>query len=183
MPRKQPQPEFFRDGDKYIALTGECPKDFPGFLFICFRGDEPGSVNEDVISKPDASNLDRIEGADVPDDWAEAFEKAGVKVPRPVATGDVTFINEPEIEPEIERPARRRPRKRRNSKEAGELFHGHMAAGIDPWTAAAASGYEFGEEDETDNEPLQLRFTAAEVVAYIFLFWAFCGWAIGNILQ
>ena len=67
----------------------------------------------------------------------------------------------------------------RNTTEASELWVGHMAAGLDPFTAAAASGYEFGDNDE----PLRLNFTFAEVVGYTLAFWAFTIWFFGKFIK
>lgn len=148
--------EFRRDGNKYIALTGECPKGFKGILFVCYRGSTPGSVKEDVIEKTKLGQLETVEGADVPDDWAAAFEGAGVSVPRPVATADV-------VEP-------RKSRKQR--QEEYELFHGHMAAGCDMITAWAASGVDLADDvPDSDAEPFQFKLNFAHFLGIIAVAW------------
>lgn len=126
---KKRQLEFYRDGDRYVATTGECPQGFKDFLFLTLVGETPESVTETCYQGDQFTKLTQIEGADVPDDWAEAFEKLGVTVPR----------FEPEPEPEPEPPKQRRRHEPVVSEDEQEFLM-HLAAGTDMLTAASVSG-------------------------------------------
>lgn len=91
MSRKLKQ-EYFRDGDKYVALTGESPTQFKGLMFAAFVGNNPGSIIETCLMHNQLEKMTRIEGADVPDAWADAFRAKGFVIVKP----------EPEPEPELE---------------------------------------------------------------------------------
>lgn len=133
MARKKKQLEFYRDGDKYLVLTGESPKDFKDFLFICFKGDTPASVKEDVVTRDDLPKLTKV--ADVPDDWADAFEAAGIEMP----------------EVEVVEPPKRRASKRQKQDE----LVSHLAAGTDLYTAAVVSGVWEDEQPQEVDEKVQ----------------------------
>jgi len=144
MARKR-QPEFYQNGDAYVALTGESPQDFEDYIFVAFTGKDPESVNETCVSRNDIQKMIKVDN--VPADWASAFEAVGIEVPR-------------------------------NTTEDTELWVGHMAAGLDPFTAAAASGFEFGD----NAEPLRLDLPFREAAFYTLLFWAAIIWLFGEFL-
>jgi len=139
------QPTFYQNGETYVALTGESPQGFKDYLFAAFTGKNPESVSETCISRNDIKKMTKV--AEVPADWAGAFEAVGIEVPR-------------------------------NTTEETELWVGHMAAGLDPFTSAAASDFEFG----SNAELLRLEFTFREVVFYTLLFWYFTIWLFGTFL-
>ncbi len=158
-------PEFYQDGETYVALTGESPRDFKDCLFLAYTGKDSGSINETCVSRDNLDSMTRVEGADVPDDWAKAFEAKGVDVPRQVATADVTCAIS-EIEPV----------KPYNSQETTELFHGHLASGCDMFTAAAASDYHFGDEPGIIH-----NFTTRDLFWIVVVVWIVSIWMLGVI--
>lgn len=107
---KQLTPEFWRDGDRYVALTGECPKSFGGGVFIAFTGADSGAMSETCVHLNQLQKMKRIEVSDVPDEWSDAFSAAGFKMPEP----ELVSVNEEEL-------------------------LSNVALGLDPITAAVAS--------------------------------------------
>ena len=75
---------YERDG-LYLALTKKSPKGFRGVAFICHKGDSPGNVREDVTDKNRLEDWTKVDAADVPDDWFDAFglEKRPKPKPKP----------------------------------------------------------------------------------------------------
>ena len=74
------KPTFYRDDDRYITLTGESPKGFKDYLFVAFIGTDAGVVEEGVVCLDDINKMEAIEGADVPNDWADMFRQKGVVI-------------------------------------------------------------------------------------------------------
>lgn len=127
------QPTFYHNGDgEYTALTGKCPRGFPN-LFIAFTGPSPASITETCF----ALNVlgDQVEADEVPDDWATAFEGAGINMPKPT----------------------------RGIREEELLTH--VALGLDPITALAATVDDVEPEEYPDWAP------AAIVVVGIIISW------------
>lgn len=111
--------QIYRDGDRYVALTGKCPKGFKDVLFVTFTGPDASSVTEGVMGKDELAQMESVDEA--PEDWSDAFEAVGIKRRK-----RSTF-------PSSVRPPR---------YDTEEEFFGHVAAGTDLFTAAAVSGYE-----------------------------------------
>lgn len=112
--------EFFRNGDKYVALTGESPKQFKGLMFAAFVGDNPESIAETCLMHNQLEKMVRIEGADLPDEWADAFRANGFVIDKPESKPE---SDEPEYdgdyeeyEPEEYEPPKRTKRKRHDKK-------------------------------------------------------------------
>ncbi len=133
MARKQ---EFFRDGDKYAALTGESPKKFKGLMFAAFVGDNPGSIIETCLMRDQLEKMTRIEGADVPEDWADAFRAKGFVIAKP-EPDEPDEPDEPEYadayeeyEPEEYEPPKRRPKRRQPAVEVQLNFKPDKGANI-----------------------------------------------------
>lgn len=114
--------EYFRDHDRYVAITGEAPKRFPG-LVVAWTGDTPESIAETCLSVPTVREMIQVD--EVPTEWATAFEAQGI-TPRKRSTY-----------PSSVRPPRRDE----------EEFVAHMAAGADPLTALVASGHKLPKKD------------------------------------
>ncbi len=115
--------EFLRDGDKYVALTGESPTKFKGLMFGAFVGDNPGSIAETCLMHEQLEKMTRIEGADVPDDWADAFRAKGFVIDKPEPEPEPE-PDEPEYdgdyeeyEPELYEPPKRRPKQRQRRRK------------------------------------------------------------------
>lgn len=105
------KPTFYRDGDKYIVLTGESPKGFTGYLFAAFAGPDARSVEEGVISLDDLNKMESIEGDDIPDDWADMFRHKGIAIDE----------RKPEPTPEPQQPCKSRKPSKPPPRQATEL--------------------------------------------------------------
>lgn len=110
--------QIYRDGDRYVALTGKCPKGFKDVLFVAFTGLDPSSITEGVMGKEELAQMESVD--EVPEDWADAFEAVGIKrqkqkkVSPPPPPKQDEFALYVELEPEPVVPARKRVRKDAN---------------------------------------------------------------------
>jgi hypothetical protein len=66
--------KFYRDGDKYVAVTGGCPDGFKNVLFNAIVGDTPGSLIETVLQPGTIKSLKPVKASTVPRRWMKAFE-------------------------------------------------------------------------------------------------------------
>ncbi len=106
------RPTFYHNGDgEYTALTGKCPRGFPN-LFIAFTGPSPSSITETCFPLNVLGDL--VEASELPEDWALAFEGAGINMPKPTRLEATRGIREEELLT-------------------------HVALGLDPVTAVMAS--------------------------------------------
>lgn len=106
------QPTFYHNGDgEYTALTGESPRGFPN-LFAAFTGPSPAALQETCF--PLNVLGDPVEADELPDDWAAAFKRVGINMSEPTQPETTQGIREEEL-----------------------LIH--VALGLDPLTALAAS--------------------------------------------
>lgn len=128
------QPTFYHRDGEYTALTGESPKNFPN-LFGAFTGPSPSTIKETCF--PLNALGDRVEVNELPEDWATAFKNAGIK------------ISEPEPEPEPE------PKTKTRGIREEELLT-HVASGLDPLTALAASVDDVEPEEYPEWHPVAI---------------------------
>lgn len=75
--------QLYKNGDNYIGLTGESPKEFKGYLFACWRG-EPGELYEDLITLDALRDWEPVDESNVPSEWIVAFRKVGFKFKKDV---------------------------------------------------------------------------------------------------
>ncbi len=113
---------FYKDGDKYIMATDECPKGFKGVLFVVWEG-EIDSLKEGVRTPDQLKKLERVDEVDR--EWLNAFAQAAGFDAEP----DERATTKPKVEPA---PSRR--------DTPLDEFVGHCAVGTDPLTAAVVSG-------------------------------------------
>ena len=152
---------FYRDGDNYLATEGQIIKNLP-MLRVTYTGDSPSSVKESCHNVRDLEQMTPVESADVPEEWLESFECFGIKVPKPAP----------------------KPAPKRQSKKNYDLFHGHLAAGCDVFTAAAASGIDFSDtppRDRKKKEPL-VQANSMDLCIFVIIFWIVSFFIIGMLV-
>jgi len=121
--------QFYRDGDKFLMTTGECPKGFKGSLFVVWEG-PIDALKEGVKTQEQLKELEKVD--DIDKEWLDAFAKA--------AGFDAEPVQKSEPKPAV-------PSARRDTQM--DEFLGHCAVGTDPITAAAASGVFDSEQNES----------------------------------
>lgn len=133
------KPVVYKNGDGYILVTGESPKEFKDYLFVVWEGPIDG-LTEGVKTRDELKKLERAD--EVPDKWIDAFADAAD------VCLDALYRHDPEPEPEA--PVRR-VRKATAAPRDDQMdeFVMHCAVGTDPITAAVASGV-FDNEHETE---------------------------------
>lgn len=130
---------FYRNGDEYIALTGESPKGFSN-LFVAFTGPSPSDLQETCV--PFSVLGDPVEADELPGEWSAAFKSAGINMPQPTQPKPTQGIREEEL-----------------------LIH--VALGLDPLTALAASVDDVEPEEYPDWHPVAIAIGAFTVVYLI----------------
>ena len=90
--------QIYQDGDRYVALTGDCPRGFKGVLFVTFTGPDPSSIAEGVMGKDQLAEMESVD--EVPEDWMDAFEAVGIRRKKPAAPKRDEFAFYVELEPE-----------------------------------------------------------------------------------
>jgi hypothetical protein len=91
--------KYFQDGERYIAVTDQCPKDFKGILFIGKSGTDPLKVEEGVFAPDSVLKLPEITKANMPAVWVLAFgyeKPVAPKKPAPVEE----IVEEPLFDPD-----------------------------------------------------------------------------------
>lgn len=68
--------QIYQDGDRYVALTGECPQGFKNVLFVTFTGPNSSSIAEGVMGKDQLAQMESVDEA--PEDWMDAFAAVGI---------------------------------------------------------------------------------------------------------
>ena len=128
--------KFYRDGDGYLMVTGERPNGFKGILFVVWEGDID-DLKEGVRTLDQLKDLEEVH--DIDWEWYQAFaERAGF---------------DPEHEP-VEKPKRKSARTNSRRRDTPLVeYVAHCAAGIDPITAAVASGVMDSPQEEREDEP------------------------------
>lgn len=134
------QPTFYRDGDCYTALTGESPRNFPN-LFIAFTGPTPSTIQETCL--PFNALGDSVEADELPEDWAAAFNSAGIKMPESAQPEPTRGIREEELLT-------------------------HVALGLDPLTALVASVDDVEPEDYPQWHPVAIAIGTIASVYFVF---------------
>lgn len=140
------KPVVYKNGDGYILVTGESPKEFKDYLFVVWEGPIDG-LTEGVKTRDELKQLEQAD--EVPDEWIDAFVDATA------VCLDHLRGCDPAPEPAESSPRRsaRRAAPARRDNEMDE-FIGHCAAGTDPITAAVASGvFDYGHETESTFNP------------------------------
>jgi hypothetical protein len=112
---------FYKEGDRYIMATGECPPAFKGIMFVVWEG-KLGALKEGVKTLDQLKKLEEVD--EIPEKWLDAFAGA--------AKLDLDS-HKPKPEAKHTRAA---PSKRDTPLDE---FVGHCAAGTDSITAAVVS--------------------------------------------
>lgn len=95
---------FFRDGDRYVFLTGAAPRGFAGVLGITWEG-PLDQLAETARPLDQLTKLEQVEPAAVPLAWWEGFRKAtGLLVERKEPTPPKQEPTPPKQEPKQEPP-------------------------------------------------------------------------------
>jgi len=157
--------KFYREGDGYLMVTGESPKGFKGILFVVWEGDID-DLKEGVRTLDQLKDLEEVD--DIDWEWYQAFaQRAG-------------FDPEPK-HVEVEKPKRKKTRANSRRRDAPLVeYVAHCAAGLDPVTAAVASGVMDSPQEECEDEPqIEVDPTFHGVVVSIcallgLLFYLFC---------
>jgi hypothetical protein len=113
--------KYYREGDGYILMTGECPKGFKGVMFVVWEGDL-GNLKEGVRMADQLKTLEEVD--EIPGDWVAAF-------------GHASGLDLPDVQEPPQREARTTPRGRDTSLDE---FVAHSELGLEPGVAAVAAG-------------------------------------------
>jgi hypothetical protein len=120
---------FYKEGNNFLMVTGECPKGFEKLLFVTWEG-EIDSLKEGVKTQDQLKQLEKIDA--IPDEWLDAFVEA-------------SGFDADTIQKVTKRKARASASRRDTPLDE---FVGHLAVGTDPVTAAVVSGL-------IDDEPVE----------------------------